>query len=192
MSFFAAASHLPDSPIFRITGMISGLRLIVFRIGCLNRDLDSCKLHPREASGDEDFQGATRRGEKAAAPPLTPEEHHLLEWLIENGSVRAQSFRPQLEGIRALRSCMCGSPSISLITLPGSPNGISDGGRVVCDLSGRTSKGELVGVLLFQKEGRLCELEAYSVDGEIKSVTQEFSFPLIDSLEEIEYQKPQP
>jgi hypothetical protein len=138
------------------------------------------------------FKERLEEERKLPPKPLTSEELNLLEWLIENGSVQAQSFRPQLEGIRALRSCMCGCPSITLITLAGSPNGIADGGRVVCDLSGRTSKGELVGVLLFQEEGRLCELEAYNVDGEIKSETQQFSFPLIDTLEQVEWQKPQP
>jgi len=45
-------------------------------------------------------------------------------------------------------------------------------------LLGRTQKGELVGVLLFQAGGKLCELEIYSLDGE----ANEFGLPMIDSL----------
>lgn len=52
---------------------------------------------------------------------------------------------------------------------------------------GQTLAGELVGVLLFQDQGKLVELEAYSVDGEIKSETQEFEFPTLESLKKIEW-----
>ena len=61
---------------------------------------------------------------------------------------------------------------------------------MICDLWGRTVKGELVGVLLFQNDGKLCELEAYSVDGEVQGESNEFDFPGIQSLRELEAGEP--
>lgn len=53
---------------------------------------------------------------------------------------------------------------------------------VVGDFEGKTARGELVGVLLFQRAGRLTELEVYSMDGQIKEESGEFGLPIIDSV----------
>jgi hypothetical protein len=58
------------------------------------------------------------------------------------------------------------------------PLGSSGCDRIIGDLVGKTSKGELVGVLLFQAAGRLCELELYSLDGE----ANEFGLPRPETL----------
>jgi hypothetical protein len=117
--------------------------------------------------------------------PLTPEEHDVLVWILEHGSEEAKSFLPQVEGIRAVRACPCGCPTIRLEVVEGVPLGSSQASNVICDLWGRTAKGELVGVLVFQNAGKLSEMEAYSVDGEIQGESQEFSFPKVESMREL-------
>jgi hypothetical protein len=144
---------------------------------------------------DRSWAGSARKkaleAERNLPPrPLSPDEHELLRWILENGSDAAKTFLPQVEGVRAVRSCICGCPSIQLIVEEGVQRGISNSGRVICDLWGRTRKGELVGVLLFQDDGRICELEAYSLDGEIQDDGNEYEFPTVQSLRELEAGEP--
>jgi len=120
--------------------------------------------------------------------PLSDDEQLLLRHVLENGPERARSFLPQILNIRAVRSCICGCPSIKLITDTEVPAGNTEGGRVLCDFEGRTAKGELIGVLLFQDDGRMTELEAYSIDGLIQEATGLFNWPLIESLKMLEWE----
>jgi hypothetical protein len=55
---------------------------------------------------------------------------------------------------------------------------------------GRTAKGELVGVILFQNAGKLSGLEGYSLNGEIQGDSHEFAFPTIESLKEFGASEP--
>jgi len=114
--------------------------------------------------------------------PLTAEELELLRWMFEHGSDDLRSFLPQIEGIRAARSCKCGCPSIQLDVAESAPLGLDRGEKVVGDFEGKTARGELVGVLLFQSAGRLTELEVYSMDGQIKGESGKFDLPIIDSM----------
>jgi len=117
--------------------------------------------------------------------PLTQEELELLHRMFEHGSDDLRSFRPQMEGIRVTRSCKCGCPSIRMDVLEGAPLGLDRGETVVGDFGGKTARGELVGVLLFQRAGILTELEVYSVDGQVAG---EFGLPTIDSLNLLEWE----
>jgi hypothetical protein len=119
---------------------------------------------------------------------LTEEESTLLRWMFEHGSEDLRSFEPQLDGIRAVASCGCGCPSIRLETAEGAPFGIDRGETVVGDFEGKTVREELVGVLLFQRGGKLKELEVYSMDGQIKGDSSEFGLPLIDSMSAIQWE----
>ncbi len=139
----------------------------------------------RFARNDREWQRSPRREELDAEHdlpprPLTTQEYDLLSWTLEHGSEEAKSFLPQLEGIQAVRSCTCGCPSIRLEVTEGTPLGVTVASRLVCDLVGRTVKGALVGLFLFQDCGKLCELEAYSLDGE--AGPPEFGWPTIESL----------
>ena len=109
--------------------------------------------------------------------PLTQEEEKFLGWILEHGSEDAKSYLPQIEGMRAENSCTCGCPSISLIVLDSAPPAIITKDRIVADLSGQTPEGISVGVLLFQDDGKLSELEIYPYDD-----AGEFSLPKIESL----------
>jgi hypothetical protein len=113
---------------------------------------------------------------------LRSEEFELLRWMLEHGFDDLRSFLPQIDGIRAARSCACGCPSIRLEVAESAPLGSERGERVVGDFSGETARGELVGALLFQSAGKLTELEVYSMDGQIKGDSQEFGLPTIDSM----------
>jgi hypothetical protein len=149
----------------------------------------------RIAQDDRGWRGSARKktleAERNLPPrPLSPDEHELLRWILEHGSEAAKTFLPQAEGVRAVRSCICGCPSIRLVVRDGVPLGVSQSGRVISDLWGRTEKGELVGVLLFQDDGIICELEAYSMDGEVQDDGNEYEFPTIQSLRELEAGEP--
>lgn len=118
--------------------------------------------------------------------PLAAEELELLRWMIEHGSEEAKSFAPQIDGIRAVRWCNCGCPSIRLEVTEDAPLGAAIRNTVVADVLGNTGRGELVGAILFQKSRRLSLLEIYSLDGIIQGETQEFDFPLKESLRPFE------
>jgi hypothetical protein len=110
------------------------------------------------------------------------EELDLLRWVLEHGSDDLRSFLPQIEGVRGARSCKCGCPSIWLVVDESAPLGLDRGGRVVGDFGGKTAREELVGVLLFQRAGRLEGLEVYSMDGQIKDESGKFGLPTIASM----------
>lgn len=142
------------------------------------------------AAKERAWNRSSRRAELDAERDLPPRplkdvEEKLLRWILEHGTGEAKSFLPQVEGICAVRSRTCGCPSVRLVPSESVPLGSTTGGRVICDLQGLTRKGELVGVLLFQDAGRLCELEAYSIDGQLTSESQEFEFPIVDTLQEL-------
>jgi hypothetical protein len=123
-----------------------------------------------------------------ALRPLTQKELELLRWMFEHGSDDLRSFLPQLEGIRAARSCDCGCPSIRLQVTERAPVGRDCGETVIGDFKGKTGRGELVGVLLFQRAGKLTELEVYSMDGLIKGDSPEFGLPLLDSISALQWE----
>jgi hypothetical protein len=112
-----------------------------------------------------------------ALRPLTQEEETFIRWTLEHSSDEAKTYLPQIEGMRARRSCSCGCPSISLVVSSDLPAVVAGNERIVVDLAGRTSEGASVGVLIFQDEGRLSELEIYPYDNE-----GEFGLPTIESL----------
>src|SRR5271154_1232364 len=106
--------------------------------------------------------------------PLTAEETALLRWMIEHGVDEAKEFFPQIQAIRATRGCKCGCPSICLhVDENAGPVAFCEQ-KIISDQIGRTAKGELVGVMLFQENGKLSELETYSVDGLINDAANNY------------------
>lgn len=112
-----------------------------------------------------------------ALRPLTHEEEKLLRWALEHGSNEAKAYLPQVEGMRARSSCSCGCPSIRLEVSASAPIGLEVKDRIVADFLGQTSEGLGVGLLIFQDEGKLCELEVYPYDD-----AGRFCLPKIESL----------
>jgi hypothetical protein len=120
-----------------------------------------------------------------ALRPLTQEEERLLRWILEHGSDEAKSYLPHIQGMRAKSSCSCGCPSISLVVSHNALPVADVKERIVADLSGQTAEGISVGVLLFQDDGKLSELEIYPYDDE-----GAFGLPTIESLSPFEEGKP--
>jgi hypothetical protein len=114
----------------------------------------------------------------------------LLRWILENGSEEARFFLPQVEGIRAVRSCTCGCPSIRLEVNENAPPGKSSSDLMLSDWIGNTAKGELVGIMLLQVGGKLCEMEIYSLNGDIRNDCPEFGLPTIESMRPFEAGNP--
>jgi hypothetical protein len=124
----------------------------------------------------------TARRAREALRPLTPEEAKLLRWVLEHGSEDLLSYLPQLKGMRCVRSCDCGCSSIRLEPLESAPRGSHRGERIIGDFLGITVRGDSIGVVVFQEEGRLAELEVYPF-GDFESKSPDSNFPSIESLE---------
>jgi hypothetical protein len=135
----------------------------------------------RKAEWKDSLRRQELDAERTLPPrPLTSEERDLLVWLLEHGPKAARSYLPQLEGTRAVRWCHCGCPSIRLVPASDAPDGEHQRATIISDFHGTTAEGGLVGLILFQKHGRIDLLEAYSVDGAVGP--PEFGFPTIESL----------
>jgi hypothetical protein len=120
---------------------------------------------------------------RAVQTPREPSdrERELLNHVLSHGSETARSYLPQTDGIRVVRSCTCGCPSVTLHPLEGAPPGTAGDERVICDLAGVTASGESVGLLVFVDEGRLAELEIYPF-GDFVSKSPDSNFPTLESL----------
>lgn len=113
---------------------------------------------------------------------LTDEEQAILRWMLEHGPQRITAFRSQIDGMLVTKGCRCGCPTIHLhIREDVAPVGGFEE-TMICDMIGRTAKGELVGVMLFQSNGKLSEVEAWSVDGQISDPANQYGFPVPESL----------
>jgi hypothetical protein len=119
------------------------------------------------------------KDEESSTPrPLTLDELALLSWLLNHGLPEAQTFAAQADGILATSWCDCGCPSISLHVKEGAPLGAGSN-TVISDVVGKTPSGKKIGMLLFQKDGRLTLLESYLLD----VVEGNWGFPGLESLQ---------
>jgi hypothetical protein len=120
---------------------------------------------------------------KEAFRPLTDQEALFFRRLFEIGSDDLRSFEAQLQGISARRSCSCGCPSIELAISDSATLGKDRGERIVGDFAGHTVDRSPVGILIFQENGKLAELEVYSMDD-----LGEFGLPLLESVQVLEWE----
>jgi hypothetical protein len=96
---------------------------------------------------------------------LTPEEHALVQWLLERGEPGETAFLPQLATARVAARCSCGCASINFSIGGTQP---SRDGRmdILSDYSWRDSAGHLFGAFVFARDGRLAGLDLWSIDGQ--------------------------
>ena len=102
---------------------------------------------------------------------LTSEERHLLMWLISHGTPEAQDYIPQIEKLRVISRCSCGCPTVDFYP----PKGPSE---ILADFYGVTAENVEVGVILHARDGRISELEVYSVAQQEKP----FGLPKLETL----------
>jgi hypothetical protein len=103
--------------------------------------------------------------------PPTPDEKQLLIWLISNGKPEARDYMRQVEELRVISRCSCGCPTVDFTP----PKGPSD---LLADFYGITPENVEVGVILHARDGRLSEMEIYSVHQQ----EEPFGLPKIDTL----------
>lgn len=96
--------------------------------------------------------------------PLTPDELHLIRWMLEHGNPEAQAFLPQLDKANVTPwRCPCGCASVNL-----SINGVPEPSgslRILADFIFGTD-ADLSGVFVFEKNGILAGLEVYGLAAE--------------------------
>jgi len=108
---------------------------------------------------------------------LSEEEAALIEWLLRNGTADAQNFLPQLRNLTVTGGCNCGCPTIDLQVDDDLPY-VKSQTRVLADFQGTSGEDLLVHVMLHQSQGRLGELEIYSLLGK----KGRFGLPSIEGL----------
>ena len=82
-----------------------------------------------------------------------------------------------VEDLKVVARCGCGDCPTVLFGLSFEDAPLTGPFRIIADYSGLADNGTLVGIGLYEREGRIAELEAWTVDGGPVS-----SWPPIDTL----------
>lgn len=120
--------------------------------------------------------------------PVTAKERALIEWLLRHGNPGSQEFLPQVDSLVVVSKCSCGCPTV-YFAREGETTA-RDGEHILADYLATVS-GEDVGLILFQKGGRLSSLEVYSQAGTDK----QFGLPELETIysyEELSKRRSQP
>jgi hypothetical protein len=107
--------------------------------------------------------------------PVTATESCLIEWLLRHGNPDSDQFLKQVESLVVVSKCSCGCPTV-YFTQEGGP--LAQGAEHILADYLATVNGEDVGVILFQRGGRLSSLEVYSQAGTDKP----FGLPELETL----------
>jgi hypothetical protein len=102
------------------------------------------------------------KGLKPQNRPITAEEHTLIKWLLHHGIPGSEQFLTQVGSLMVVSKCECGCPTVNFlqegVSIAHAPE------HILADYLA-TVNGEGVGVILFQRGGRLSSLEVYSQAG---------------------------
>jgi len=107
--------------------------------------------------------------------PLTAHERELVVWLLEHSFRDSIDLLPQVERLTVASRCTCGCPTIDF-ALDDEPVN-RKGEQLISDWLAEV-EGELVGVMLFQTNGKISTLEVYSCAGTNKP----FGLPMIETI----------
>jgi hypothetical protein len=107
--------------------------------------------------------------------PITEQEGLLIKWLLKHGVPGSEEFISQLDSLTVIWKCRCGCPTVNFALRGESVR--SENKHILADYLA-TVDGQDVGVILFQREGRLSSLEVYSHAGTDKP----FGLPEIEAL----------
>jgi hypothetical protein len=112
---------------------------------------------------------------EAVSRPITEHEGQILKWLLQHGVPGSEQFMFQIDSLSVISKCTCGCPTVDF-SLDGPPAS-SNCDRILADCLA-TVDGQDVGVILFQRNGRLRSLEVYSMAGS----DQPFGLPKTETL----------
>jgi hypothetical protein len=111
----------------------------------------------------------------AVNKPITEQEGQLIKWLLKHGAPGSDQFISQVDLLTVISKCGCGCPTVNFAFHGKSVE--SENKSILADYLA-TVDGQDVGVILFQREGRLSRLEVYSQAGTDKP----FGLPEIEAL----------
>lgn len=118
--------------------------------------------------------GTSANGTLPENRPATAKERSLVEWLLRHGNPGSEQFLKQVDSLVVVSKCSCGCPTVHF-EQKGEP--IAHAERILADFLA-TVDGQHVGIILFQREGRLSSLEVYSQAGTDKP----FGLPELESI----------
>jgi hypothetical protein len=107
--------------------------------------------------------------------PITVKERALIEWLLRHGNRASEQFLEQLDSLVVVWKCSCGCPTVDFAREGKSAPHEAE--HILADYLA-TVDGEEVGIILFQRGGRLSSLEVYSQAGTNKP----FGLPEIETI----------
>jgi hypothetical protein len=117
---------------------------------------------------------AKKKGESQHRP-ITVKERALIEWLLRHGNRASEQFLEQLDSLVVVWKCSCGCPTVDFAREGKSAPHEAE--HILADYLA-TVDGEEVGIILFQRGGRLSSLEVYSQAGTNKP----FGLPEIETI----------
>ena len=118
---------------------------------------------------------ASVKGTQPENRPITAEERSLIEWLLRHGNPSSEQFLKQVDSLVVVSKCSCGCPTVYFAQESEAIG--QDAERILADYLA-TANGQDVGVILFQRGGRLSSLEVYSQAGTDKP----FGLPEIETI----------
>jgi hypothetical protein len=107
--------------------------------------------------------------------PATQQEREIVRWLLKHGDATCAELASQIDTLRVVSTCTCGCPTVDFAEKE-TPQPRSTS-RLVSDQLAIVD-GQLVGVMLFARDGCISMLEVYSCAGTDKP----FGLPSVDSL----------
>jgi hypothetical protein len=116
---------------------------------------------------------------------LNAGERTLIEWLIANGIPEARAFTQQLTGLHVIGRCSCGCPTVDF-AMGDSQQATTGPAQILADFFGITHEGIEVGVILHARQGRISELEVYSL-GTTDTTDLTFGLPRIETLNALDW-----
>lgn len=117
----------------------------------------------------------TTKGMESQNRPITAKERILIEWLLRHGSPGSEQFLQQLDSLFVVSKCICGCPTVNFAREGESVPHETE--HILADYLATVDGGD-VGIILFQRGGRLSSLEVYSQAGTDKP----FGLPEIETI----------
>jgi hypothetical protein len=108
--------------------------------------------------------------------PVTAKERSLIQWLLRHGNPGSEQFLIQVDSLVVVSKCSCGCPTV-YFAQEGESMAQQDAEHILADYLAMVN-GEDVGLILFQRGGRLSSLEVYSLAGTDKP----FGLPELETI----------